>query len=177
MIKWICLLHKESFPHPSMIMFPFCVFIKLFRRNTTGRVSPAQWSWQLNHLFVIAKLLWTFSSSICRHLLKTPDFPEPFVVITDASEVELGAILCQELENIGRLVFSINVSCCCYYYYYVSSKVLPGEPRYHITERACLAGKMGHRSMMILSCSMNLPLWQIIIPFCSWTGWRTSLAE
>lgn len=73
------------------------------------------------------------------------------MVITDAFEVELGAILCQELENIGRLVFPINVSCCCYYYYYVCSKLLPGERRYHITERACLAVKMGHRSMMILS--------------------------
>lgn len=158
-----------------MIVFPFCVFIKLFWSNTTGSVSPAQWNWQLNHLFVIAKLLWTFSSSICRHLLKTPGFPEPFMMITDASEVELGAILCQELENIGRLVFPINVSCCCYYY--VCSKRLPGELRYHITETACLAVKMGHRSMMTLSVVMNLPVWQIIRPFCSWTGWRTSLAE
>lgn len=99
---------------------------------------------------MIAKLLWTSSRSICRHLLKTPDFLGPFVVITDASEVELGAVLCQELENIGGLVFPINVSCCCYYY--VSSKLLPGELRYHITERVCLAVKMGHRSMMILSC-------------------------
>lgn len=49
------------------------------------------------------------------------------MVITDACEVELGAILCQELENIGSLVFPINVSCCCYYYYYVSRKLLPGE--------------------------------------------------
>lgn len=78
------------------------------------------------------------------------------MMITDASEVELGAILCQELENIGRLVFPINVSCCCYYY--VGSKRLPGELRYHITERACLAVKMGHRRMRTLSVVMNLPL-------------------
>lgn len=78
------------------------------------------------------------------------------MMITDASEVELGAILCQELENIGRLVFPINVSCCCYYY--VCSKRLPGELRYHITETACLAVKMGRRSMMTLSVVMNLPV-------------------
>lgn len=77
---------------------------------------------------------------------------------TDASEVELGAILCQELENIGRPVFPINVSCCCCYYYYVSRKLLPGELRYHITETACFAVQMGHRNMMILSVVMNLPL-------------------
>lgn len=135
-----------------MTVFPFCVFIKLLWSNTAGSVSPAQWSWQLSHLFVIAKLLWTLSRSICGHLLKTPDFPEPFVVIADASEVELGAILCQELENIGSLVFPINVSCCCYYYYYVSSEVLPWELRYSITDRARLAGEMGSTSRMILSC-------------------------
>lgn len=73
------------------------------------------------------------------------------MVITDASEVGLGAILCRELENIGRLVFPINVSCCCCCCCYVSSKLLPGELRYHITERVSLAVKMGHRSVMILS--------------------------
>ena len=73
------------------------------------------------------------------------------MVITDASEIELGAILCQELENIGRLVFPISVSCCCFCYYYVSSKLLPGELRYHITESASLTVKTGHRTMMILS--------------------------
>lgn len=74
-------------------------------------------------------------------------------MITDASEVELGAILCQGLGNIGQLVFPINVSCCCCYYYYVSSKLLPRELRYSVTKRAHLAGKMGSRSMMILSLS------------------------
>lgn len=58
------------------------------------------------------------------------------MVITDASEVELGAILCQEIENIGSLVFLINASCCCYYYYYVSGKLLPGELRHSIAESA-----------------------------------------
>lgn len=142
---------KNHFQDPGMIVLPLCVSMKLLWSNTTGSVSLAQRSWQLSHLFVIAKLLWTLSRSICGHLLKTPDFPEPFVVIADASEVELGAILCQELENIGSLVFPINVSCCCCCYYYVSSEVLPGGRRYGITERARLAVEMGSRSRMILS--------------------------
>lgn len=73
------------------------------------------------------------------------------MVIADASEVELGAILCQELENIGSLVFPINVSCCCCCYYYVSSEGLPGELKYSITESSSLAVEMGSRSRMILS--------------------------
>lgn len=73
------------------------------------------------------------------------------MVIADASEIELGAILCQELENIGSLVLPINVSCCCCYYYDVSSEGLPGELRHSIAERAHLAVEMGSRSRMILS--------------------------
>lgn len=166
---------KNHFQDPHVIMFPFCVFIKLLWKNTTAQFSQAQWSWQLSQLSVVAKLLSTFSRSMCRHLLKTPDFAEPFVLITDASKIELGPVLCQELENVGHLVFPIKVSwCCCYYY--VSNKLLPGEWRYSGTECTWLwkwpVGVRGYYLMV-----MNLPLWQIIIPFWSWTGWRTSLAE
>lgn len=36
--------------------------------------------------------------------LQTPDFSVPCVMRTDVLEVELGAIFCQELRNIGPLV-------------------------------------------------------------------------
>lgn len=71
------------------------------------------------------------------------------MVVIDASERGLGAILCQELENTASLVFPINVSCCCCCY--VSSKLLPGEPRHRIPEGMCFAVKMGSRRKMILS--------------------------
>lgn len=71
------------------------------------------------------------------------------MVIADALEAELGAILCQELENIGSLVFPINVSrCCCSY---VSGEGLPGELRYSIADRVRLVVEMGSSSRMILS--------------------------
>lgn len=73
------------------------------------------------------------------------------MVIADASEAELGAILCQELENIGSLVFPINVSCCCCCCSYVSGEGLPGELRYSIADRVRLVVEMGSSSRMILS--------------------------
>jgi hypothetical protein len=90
-----------------------------------------------------------------------------FVVITAASEVELEAILCQELGIRGCLVFLTSVSWCCWYYYYINSKLLPGELSTALQREHALLWKRVVGAWWYYLVVMNLPLWQIISPFCS----------
>lgn len=81
--------------------FPFCAFINLLWSHGWVHL-PSSGEWARSHLLVMAPYLWPFSTPLCRRLLEVSRFSSAFVVITDASEVELAAILGRELENIGH---------------------------------------------------------------------------
>lgn len=69
-------------------------------------VSPEWPGWRGRHVFVIKlNLHEPFADPFTGKSLKTPDFFVPCVIRTDVPEVEMGAILCQELRNTGPLVF------------------------------------------------------------------------
>lgn len=69
-------------------------------------VSPEWPGWRGRPVFVIQlNLHEPLADLFTVKPLKTPDFFVPCVMRTDVPEVELGAILCQELRNIGPLVF------------------------------------------------------------------------
>lgn len=154
--------------------FPFCAFINLLWSHGWVHL-PSSGEWARSHLLVMAPYLWPFSTPLCRRLLEVSRFSSAFVVITDASEVELAAILGRELENIGHPALPVNVSCCCY----ADSDLLPGEWRCSVSERerTHFAMKWAARVWWCDLVEMYLPLWQIIIPVCSWTEWRASLVE
>ena len=61
-------------------------------------------------------------------VLKSPDFSQPFILQTDASERGVGAVLSQE-DNMGK---DHPVA-------YYSKKLLPREVRYSTVEKECLA--------------------------------------
>jgi len=59
-------------------------------------------------------------------ILRMPDFSKPFILQTDASNVGLGAALCQEHDGD---IFPVA---------YASKKLLDRETRYSVIERECL---------------------------------------
>lgn len=60
-------------------------------------------------------------------VLTMPDYTQPFLLQTDASDVGIGAVLTQEIEGEERVVA------------YLSMKLTPAQQKYHVTERECLA--------------------------------------
>ena len=56
-----------------------------------------------------------------------PDFDEPFIIASDASDVGIGSVLYQVLDNHERVIA------------YYSRKLSPAEQNWTVTERECLA--------------------------------------
>lgn len=70
------------------------------------------------------------SNALCSEpVLAVADFTKPFVVQTDASDVGIGAVLSQVINNEEHPVM------------YLSRKMLPRETRYAVVEKECLAIK------------------------------------
>ena len=65
--------------------------------------------------------------------MKNPDFSHPFVLQTDASEEEVGAVLSQPDEE----------SCDCPVAYSRKLLAIPREQKYSTIEKECLAIKLG----------------------------------
>ena len=63
-------------------------------------------------------------------VLRTPDFTQPFIVQTDASDRGVGAVLSQSREDGDQPVA------------FFSKKLLPREERYSTVEKECLAIKL-----------------------------------
>lgn len=74
----------------------------------------------------------TLKSALCSSpVLRSPDFTKEFVLLTDASDIGVGAVLSQ-LDDEGN----------DYPLAYFSRTLLPQEQRYFTVEKECLAIKL-----------------------------------
>lgn len=87
-----------------------------------GVKEPLLWSESLRDKFEANKLAFTKDS-----ILKLPDINLPFVLRTDASSCDIGAVLRQYVDG-------CPLPCA-----YASRKLLDREKRYSTIERECLA--------------------------------------
>lgn len=98
----------------------------LVLRNLTKKAAPnkVRWSEECNEAFEDLK------EAICTEpVLHSPDFNQPFILQTDASQSGLGAVLIQEKEGERRPVV------------FLSRRLLDRETRYSTVEKECLAVK------------------------------------
>ena len=70
-------------------------------------------------------------------VLQTPDFAQPFIVQTDASDRGVGVVLSQSKENGDQSVA------------YFSKKLLPQEERHSTFEKECLAIKLAVQAFRV----------------------------
>lgn len=74
------------------------------------------------------KAFHALKEALCRYpVLRLPDFDQPFIVQTDASDTGIGAILLQEHEGVKMPIA------------YASRKLSSAEKNYSVIERECLA--------------------------------------
>ena len=103
--------------------------------DLTKKSAPNQvrWSVECNKAFEKLKSL------LCSApVLQSPDFSQPFVLQTDASDFGVGAVLSQtDGEGIDHPVA------------YFSRKLLPREQRYSTVEKECLAIKLGTQAFRV----------------------------
>lgn len=60
-------------------------------------------------------------------VLTTPDYSKEFIIQTDASDVGIGGVLTQTIDNFEKVIA------------YMSQKLSRAQQKYHVTERECLA--------------------------------------
>ncbi len=92
-------------------------------------------------------------------ILRAPDFSCPFLVQTDASDTELGAVLSQVQEGEEHPVV------------YISRKLSPAEQRYAAVEKEALAVKWASWSSGTTSSAVNSPS-SLTMPLYSGWPWR-----
>lgn len=89
-----------------------------------GETNTVRWTPEAERAFQALKMA-LISSSI----LRNPDFQQPFLVHTDASETGLGVVLSQEFKGEEHPIV------------YISINLAPTERRYAALEREALAIK------------------------------------
>ena len=112
--------YRRFIPNFSSIASPLTGLTKRDRPNSIR-------DWQDQHEKAFQTLKNRLTSS---PILRLPVFQNgmPFVLRTDASDVEIGAVLLQEFEGEGRLPIA-----------YACKKLLPRERNYSVIEKECLA--------------------------------------
>ena len=109
--------YRKFVPQYASISAPLTELLK------KGKPELVQWTAQCEEAFQTLK---------CKlselPVLKVPDFSKPFVVQTDASVVEMGAVLSQTDENGHKHPIA-----------FASQKLKPREQKYAIIEKECLA--------------------------------------
>ena len=86
--------------------------------SLTGKES--KWEWTDTHQSAFKKIKQIISREV---LLNYPDFSKPFEIYTDASHIQLGAVITQDNKPIA----------------FYSRKLNPAQTRYTTTERELLA--------------------------------------
>ena len=119
--------YRKFVPNYVTIALPLT---DLMRKNAPNKI---EWSSELNAAFRSLK------SELCSApVLVSPDFNRPFILQTDASDRGVGAVLSQYNDaGLDHLVA------------YFSHKLLPREERYSITEKECLAIKLGVKAFKV----------------------------
>ena len=108
---------RKFLPNYASVVIPLTDLTKKSALNRVVWTEKCQQAWQrLKDLLCLAPVL------------KSPDFSQPFILQTDASEGGVGAVLSQE-DNMGK---DHPVA-------YYSKKLLPRDVRYSTVEKACLA--------------------------------------
>ncbi|MGH0182302.1 UNVERIFIED_CONTAM: hypothetical protein FKN15_008743 [Acipenser sinensis] len=110
--------YRRFIPKFSQIAAPLTELIKKSKKNQVNWTDECQVGFE------------TLKKALCSEpVLTSPDFTKPFIVQTDASEVGLGAVLCQETGGEEHPIL------------YISRKLFPREMRYSTIEKECLAIK------------------------------------
>lgn len=127
----------NEFPRPTTVkeVRQFLGLIGYYRRHIpefaekakpltalTSKKVTFSWSTEAEAAFEVLKHELTQAP-----LLRFPDFSKPFILITDASQSALGAVLTQEFEGNEHPIA------------YASRKLNPAEQKYAATEQECLA--------------------------------------
>lgn len=92
----------------------------LIKKKT--KKSEFEWNQKAQEAFETLK-----RALISAPILSLPDYSQPFVIQTDASDVGIGGVLTQNIENVEKVIA------------YMSSKLTRTQQKYHVTERECLA--------------------------------------
>lgn len=101
----------------------FRIFLKLnFSELLKKSKTKFQWTDEATVAFEKLKIALTSSP-----ILTTPDYALPFTIQTDASDVGLGAVLTQTIDDKKRVIA------------YMSTKLSATQKKYHVTECECLA--------------------------------------
>ena len=109
--------YRKFLPNYASVATPLTDLTKKSAPNRVVWTEQCQQAWQrLKDLLCSAPVL------------KSPDFSQPFILQTDASERGVGAVLSQ-VDNMGK---DHPVA-------YYSKKLLPREVRYSTVEKECLA--------------------------------------
>ena len=109
--------YRRFIPNFSTIASPLTELTKKGFPNSIKNWTEAQ-----------EKAFQTLKGRVTKYpVLRLPDFTRKFILQTDASDVGLGAVLCQEFDD-GKFPIS-----------YASKKLLQREQNYAVIERECLA--------------------------------------
>ena len=109
--------YRKFLPNYASVAIPLTDLTKKSAPNRVVWTEQCQQAWQkLKDLLCSAPVL------------KSPDFSQPFILQTDASEKGVGAVLSQ-VDNMGK---DHPVA-------FYSKKLLPREVRYSTVEKECLA--------------------------------------
>ena len=98
-------------------------------------------------------------------VLRTPDFTQPFIVQTDASDRAVGAVLSQAREDGDQPVA------------FFSKKLLPREENYSTVEKECLASSWQYKPSGSMYWASPLLSKQTIGPWSGWTELKRTTGD